>query len=242
MRILICEDEKQYSDAVVSAIHRWQRKCGSSISIDLFHSSEDMLECILKKNNYDLAFLDIQFPGEMNGLEVARELKKINEQTILVFISNYREYAIDGYQVNALRFLCKPFSDAQLFECLDIAMHQWKLTADAFLFLETKQQVFKLPYKSIHYIESRAHYLTVHLVSFESPAITVRKKLSEMIAALPDDLFVQCHQSCIVNLLYIQKISRTRAFLIDGTELPVSMKYRGNLLSRFKDFFQGEAT
>lgn len=241
MRILICEDEKQYSDAVVSAIQRWQKKEGASVSIDLFHSSEELLESIIKKQNYDLAFLDIQFPHEVNGLEVAEVLKKINEQIVLVFISSYREYAVDGYKVNALRFLCKPFSDAQIFECLDIAMRQWKLTSGSFLFLETKQQAFKLPYKSICYFESRAHYLTVQLVNSTNPAPTVRQKLSVMLSSLPNELFVQCHQSYIVNLLYVQSISRTQVFLVDGTALPMSMKYRENLLAKFKAFFQGEA-
>ena len=132
MKVLICDDERQYSDAINAAIQRWQMQQPSSIvSVDTYNSSEDMLESLKCKTIYDLAFLDIQFPGEMNGLQVARELRLLNEQMVIVFISNYEEYAIDGYRVNALRFFYKPITDEQIFECLDLSYHQWQLMVDA---------------------------------------------------------------------------------------------------------------
>lgn len=76
MRILICDDEKQCIDAIYTAIHRWSAKHSlSAIHVDTFSSSEDMLESLRNKVIYDVAFLDIQFPGEMNGLQLARELR-----------------------------------------------------------------------------------------------------------------------------------------------------------------------
>lgn len=240
MKVLICDDERQYSDAINAAIQRWQMKRPSSIvSIDTYNSSEDMLESLKCKTMYDLAFLDIQFPGEMNGLQVARELRLINEQMVIVFISNYEEYAIDGYRVNALRFFYKPITDEQIFECLDLSYHQWQLMVDACLLIESKQQMVKLAYKSIYYIESRAHYLEVHLINQNNGSIIVRQKLSDILGALPSEMFVQCHRSYIANLIYVQKISRNTVTLTNNIELPISTRYRENILEKFRAFFQG---
>lgn len=240
MHILICDDEKQYSEAIYASIQRWENNNPfSTVSVNVFTSSEDMLES-LKNNSYDLAFLDIKFPGELNGLLVAQELRNSNEQMIIVFISNYEEYAIDGYKVNAFRFFYKPISDSQIFECLDIAARQLRLTMGSFLMLETKQQLFRIPYKSILYIESQAHYLTIHLINYDKSTIVIRRKLSDLNESLPQEMFVQCHQSFIVNLLFIQRISHYQVYLTNGAQFPISVKYRNSLYSRFKSFFQGD--
>lgn len=240
MRILICDDEKKYSDLMLYAVQRWKSKnTAAEVSVDIYNSSEDMLETLGKKVVYDLAFLDIQFPGEMNGLQLAHELRLLNEQMIIVFISNYEEYAVDGYKVNALRFFFKPIQDEQVFECLDLAYHQWQLMMGSCLLVESKQQMVKLPYKSIYYIESQAHYLEFHLINQDNSNVLVRQKLADLLSSLPQEMFIQCHRSCVVNLLYVQRISKNTLTLTNGIELPVSSKYRESLLASFRLFFQG---
>lgn len=240
MRILICDDEKQYINAIYTAINRWSTKRYlSAIHIDTFSSSEDMLESLRNKMIYDVAFLDIQFPGEMNGLQLARELRTLNEQMIIVFISNYEEYAVDGYEVNALRFFYKPVSDDQIFECLDISYRQWQLLCDTYFIVESKQQLCKLPYRSILYIESQAHYIRIHSLNEGNAEMIVRKTLSEIMEHLPLEMFVRSHRSYIVNLLFVQKISRNQILLTDGSEIPMSPRNRDEVLMRFKYFFQG---
>jgi len=240
MRILICDDEKQSSDAIHAAIGRWAtHNSTSSFQIDTYASSEDMLDSLRNKIVYDIAFLDIRFPGEMNGLQLASELRALNEQMIVVFISNYEEYAIDGYKVNALRFFYKPISDSQIFECLDIAYRQWKLLINKYLLVESKQQLCRMPYRSILYLESQSHYVCIHSVSNTIKEVIVRKRLAELIEDLPTEMFVQCHRSFVINLLFVQKISRKQITLTDGTEIPISPRNRDRVLLKFKYFFQG---
>lgn len=240
MRILICDDDRQYSAAIEAAIARWaERQTMAAIHVDTYASSEDMLDSLRNKVVYDIAFLDIQFPGEMNGLQAARELRSLNAQMTIVFISNYEEYAVDGYKVNALRFFYKPISDNQVFECMDIAYRQWRLLMNTYLLVESRQQLYRIPYRSILYIDSQAHYITIHTVHKEEEEITVRKRLAEIMADLPSEMFAQCHRSFAVNLLFIQKISGRQIVLTDGTEIPMSPRNRDDVLTRFKYFFQG---
>ena len=164
----------------------------------------------------------------------------LNDQVVIVFVSNYDEYAIDGYKVNALRFLTKPISDNQVFECLDIAYRQWQITSsNSVILLETKQQMHRISNKSIVYIESRAHYLDIHTLNIENGTITIRMKIGEILKDLPSDMFVQCHQSYIINLLYVQRLTRTRVTLINNQEAPMSLKYRDAVYKKFKQLYQG---
>lgn len=241
MRTLICDDEIHYANAIKESIERWKKKTGIvSITYDVFRSSEDMLDSLRNQTIYDLVFLDIQFPTELNGLQVAKQLRMLNDQVVIVFVSNYDEYAIDGYKVNALRFLTKPISDNQVFECLDIAYRQWQITSsNSVILLETKQQMHRISNKSIVYIESRAHYLDIHTLNIENGTITIRMKIGEILKDLPSDMFVQCHQSYIINLLYVQRLTRTRVTLINNQEAPMSLKYRDAVYKKFKQLYQG---
>lgn len=241
MRILICDDEKQYSDAIRDSIYRWaSQRAVTAFSIDIHASSEDMLESLRNRAVYDIAFLDIQFPGEMNGLQIAQQLRLINEQMNIVFISNYEEYAAEGYRVNALRFFYKPVCDDQIFECMDIAYHQRRMQIDSCLVIDNKQQFYRIRYRSILYIESQTHYIHIHSADGKKEVLTFRRKIADVMQKLPDEMFVQCHRSFIVNLLYTKRISRGMIYLTDGTEIPVSPRSSEDVLNRFKNLFQGE--
>ena len=240
MRILICDDEQRFCAEVQRVVEEWKAsKDIESVFVDVYNSSEDLLEDIRNKPPYDLAFLDIQFPGEMNGLELAKLIRARNEQISIVFISNYEEYAVDGYTVSALRFFYKPVKSDQIKECLDIAWHQYHLTMGSFVMVESKQQLIRLPYKSIRFVESRAHYLEIHLTDTEESSIVIRRKLPEFLPELEAEMFVQCHRSYIVNLMYVQKIEKAAITLTDGTYVPIHIKYRENVFRAFRAFYQG---
>ncbi len=239
MRVLVCDDESLYLDAISASIQRWrmQRKV-NGIIVSTYRSSEDLLEVLERALPFDLAFLDIQFPGELSGLALAESLRKTNEQVLIVFTTHYEKYAMEGYKVNALRYLQKPVSDTQIFECLDIAYRQWKLCCDRYLTLIDSQQVCRIAYKSILYIESQAHYVDIHLAHRdETPRF--RMKLLEVLNKLPEEMFAQCHRSFAINLLYVQRISRKSIVLSDGATVPVSARFWENVLLRFKTLFQG---
>lgn len=240
MRILICDDESLYSDAICASIDRWlvDRKT-SGVVVSTYRSSEDLLEEIEQSLPYDLVFLDIQFPGELNGLMLAEYLRKINEQGLIVFTTHYEKYAMEGYKVSALRYLQKPVSDTQFFECLDIAYRQWKLWSNRCLTFVDSQQIYRIAYKSILYMETEAHYVHIHLTHGEE-TLRTRMKLSEIMAKLPETTFVQCHRSYMVNLMYVQRISRKEIALSGGIHLPISPHYWEMILTRFKALFQGE--
>lgn len=236
MKVAICDDERFYMDGIEDFVRRWQALHNVTVRISKYRSSEDLLMELEENLPEDLFFLDIQFPGEMNGLQLAQEIRRKNDQAVIVFTTNYEEYAIEGYRVNALRYLQKPISDEAVFECLDIAYRQWMMFHDTFLVVESGRSIRRISYKSIYYIESKAHYIEIHTIQ-KNEIIEVRGKLGDFMKQLPDEIFVRCHRSYLVNLLYVQTFSRSEVVLFGEEKLPVSARHQEEFMRAFKQFF-----
>lgn len=234
MRVAVCDDVQLYVDSVVKCIHDWNKS--DEIIIKTFTSSEDLCDQIGQAIPYDIVFLDIQFPGELNGMELARMLREWNEDMIIVFISGTDDYAVDGYRVNAFRYLCKPLSYESIAECLDAAYHRLTVGKKPMVFIDGKDNAV-IEGNRIFYIESQGHYLTLHLK--ENEKLTFRKKLSEIVPALPEELFASCHRSYIVNVMYIRRLIKGEIVLADGSRIPLSPRYRDKVYEKFVTYFQG---
>lgn len=221
MRIAVCDDEDVYIDAIVEAIDIWRkRRQVSSVAIQTFCSSEDLLGMIESKDWFDIIFLDIQIPDEINGLEAARRIRSFDKFAKIVFVTNYAEHVYDGYYVNALRYLCKPVFPEQVFECMDVAYTQWKLNQDTDIMLRSKNSNKKLSYTDILYLESRGHNLMFYLTDTKEP-IAIRMTLERVFDVLPSELFVRCHRSFIVNISYVRRITRVSLTMSDDRVLAI---------------------
>ena len=239
MQIALCDDDNLYLQTVQKLIETWKNESPASPAVQLqtFRSTEDLLNAWDNGRFFHMVFLDIQIPGEMSGMELARELRSRDSQLQIVFITNYSQYVYNGYEVGALRYIQKPVKKEQLFECLDIAYRQWNLHQDTALLLDTNKEKIRLLYKEILYLEISGHYITIRTV--DGTEYYVRNTIEKMQQLLPEDLFIRCHRSYLVNLMYIRKLSRSSLILTNEKQIPVGVRQRENLESRFMDYYQG---
>ena len=241
MRIAICDDERIYRSSVSDAVNKWGLvKKNIAMSICSYASCEDILEALSNGDYFDIIFLDIQIPNEMSGLELARRIRQHNNTTIIVFITNYAEYACYGYQVNALRYICKPINEDQISECLEVAYLQWVYGQKEQLTLNTLHGIYVLKIRDILYVEAQSHRISFHNIS-RKEELSVRMSMNQLCENLPEGLLIKCHRSYLVNILYIRKILRTTLTLADGTELPIGKQNREALMRMFEKFYQGTA-
>lgn len=239
MRIAVCDDETFYQIAIMEAIEVWCNQRGiSSIVVQCFHSSEDLLNTMEKQQQFDIIFLDIQIPNEMSGLELAKQIRMINEYTQIVFETNYAQYACEGYHVNALRYLCKPIHPSQVAECLDIAYRQWKVMQGENIVLHDHRGKIVLLYKSILCMEAKGHFVKVYQMSAEEPLL-IRMTLNQIYDMLPHTLFIKCQRSFIINILYVRRITQAAVTLANGQDIPVGKRYRDSLVAAFDLYYQG---
>lgn len=239
MHVVVCEDEFYYSDAIVCAIQNWSKTSQHpDIRCSVTASSEDLLERWEKGMHIDLLFLDIEIPGEMNGMTLAQTIRASGKPLSIVFVTNYDHYVYEGYTVNALRYLRKPIRESEIAACMDSAYKNFMLLANDKLVIDCPNQHYVFSSSEIIYIEAQAHYLTFYLGTTDD-APRLRAKFGDVLSRLPPDLFVQCHRSTVVNLLYIRRFTKDAVYLSTGQKIPISQTYFTRLQAAFSRYYQG---
>ncbi len=213
-RIAICEDEETERAYLSSLVRSWAEQSGYTIDLTIFDSAEAFLFHYAEEKDYDLLLLDIEM-GEMDGVSLAKRVRKENEMVQILFITGYSEYIADGYEVAALHYLMKPVNRDKLFEVLDRAVQKLRKN-ERTLTLSLPEETVRVPLYEIRYLDVRQNYTTVH----GKQDYTVKKTLREL-EPLLDDRFFRIGRSCILNLLFIQRVTRIDVFLTDGTVLPL---------------------
>ncbi len=238
MQIWICEDDAMYRASIQQKIKNWSIFSGiSDVETTVFHSSEDLWEKWTSGFTPHLILLDIEIPNELSGLEIARRIRAFDTMVPIVFITNYSEYACQGYTVNALRYLKKPIHEAELFPCLDIAYRHYILLHQDCSILSLSDEHVVLRYAEILYIEAHSPNIEIKLVN-NLNSIVVRYRLSRLAEHLPPELFSFCHRSYIVNLAQIRTLRKSKLILCNDECLPISEKYADELIDRFNKYHQ----
>ena len=209
----------------------------------------------LEQDTVDAIFCDINMP-DLNGMDF---VKSLVTPPLIVFTTAYAEYAVEGFKVNAVDYLLKPFGlqDFQraanrLKERLEgntpvvsssvastpVVSSLPTDTSDDTIFLKTEYRIVKVSISDIRYVEAMSEYLKVHIVSDSRPIITLlsMKKMEER---LPD-YFMRIHRSYIVNLKMIQEVNKNRIIMDKDTYLPIGDMYKDTFQQYLDTKFLGK--
>ena len=227
--IAICDDEEKQRVYIKSLVERWLRQTFHHVKIQEYASSEQFLF----EQAYDrtqILFLDIEME-KMDGIALAREIRKHNRQMQIIFVTGDMEYIQEGYDVEALHYLLKPVSQEKIDSVLERAVERLK-TADAVFLVECGGEVLRLPLKEIRFIESNRNYNIIHADN----DYEMRGTLSELEEKL-DEAFVRVGRSYLVNLNYVRRIGKTELILNTGENLPVPRGSYKKLNEAFIKYF-----
>ena len=184
----------------------------------------------LENDTVDAIFCDINMP-DLNGMDF---VKSLTVPPLVVFTTAYSEYAVEGFRVNAVDYLLKPFglqefqraANRVLERCSDTSLtsHPSSLPSDDTLFLKTDYRIVKVSIPQIRYVEAMSEYLKVWIEGEVKPIITLlsMKKMEER---LPD-YFMRIHRSYIINLNMIQEVNKNRVIMDAETYLPIGDMYK----------------
>ena len=179
----------------------------------------------LEHDTADAIFCDINMP-DLNGMDF---VKSLTVPPLVVFTTAYSEYAVEGFRVNAVDYLLKPFGLQDFMRAANrlrdrLAPQPQDTSDDDTLFLKTDYRMVKVAISAIRYVEGMSEYLKVWLDGEPKPIITLlsMKKLEER---LPD-CFMRIHRSYIVNLTKIQEVNKNRVILDADTSLPIGDLYK----------------
>ena len=198
---------------------------------------------ILEQDVIDVMFIDINMP-DLNGLDFVRTLVA---PPLVVFTTAYSEYAIDGYKVNAVDYLLKPFGMDEFLRAANKVKQQYDLTHttevskvddnDA-MFLKTEHRIVRININNIRYIEGMSEYLKIYLK--DAKPIVVLLSMKKMEERLPSHSFMRIHRSYIINLNEIQEVNKNRVILDADTFLPIGDLYREQLNQYIESKFLGK--
>lgn len=227
-RLAICEDDDVTRKELHSLCHDILTEDGIGHEIMEFLSAQELERVLTEESDpFDLLLLDIKMEG-MTGMELAQLLRRRGDRVSIVFITGDENYLPEGYSVQPIHFLLKPISKGALANALRI---DWKINQQLkTVILRIGCQTVSLPLADIRYIESYNHNIIVHQTEGDR---SYRFSLSKIEQQLPPGGFFRCHNSFLVNMQYIEEISRTELLLRGGIRLPIGRTYYKSLQSAF---------
>lgn len=205
--------------------------------LTLVKSCHDAFEAMetLAEEEVDLIFVDINMP-DLNGLDFVRSLIV---KPLVVFTTAYSEYAVEGFKVDAVDYLLKPFEFQDLLKAADKARKQYEyhlldqgdgegissLVKNGMLFVKSEYRMIRINIEDIKYIEGMSEYVRIFVTGEEKPVVTLMS-LQKLEERLPVQLFMRVHRSYIVNLRKITEISRLRIIFDKNTYIPIGENYK----------------
>ncbi|MDD6302054.1 MAG: LytTR family DNA-binding domain-containing protein [Bacillales bacterium] len=214
-RIIIVDDNKNDQDKLSSCIQKFYESIEDTCEISCFFDGVEMLKHF--NNRFDMIFLDIDMPG-IDGISVAKKIREIDEDVVIIFVSNLPQFALKGYEVAALDFIVKPYDYANIEHRLKranrIRIH--KEVEPLILKVSSKTEI--VPLKTILYVEKDANYIIFHT---ENDQYTVRGSLADFETVLLNNNFSYCVKGVIVNLSKVIKIANDSVYIKD-ISLPLS--------------------
>lgn len=213
-KIAICDDVDADRRYVSDMVKSWAAHDGHTVHTDTFSSAESFLFHYAEESDYDILLLDIEM-GAMDGVTMAKQLRKENDTVQIIFITGYSDYISEGYEVAALHYLVKPVKKEKLFSVLDRAAEKL-MRNERVLNFEVGGEMVRVPIYQIRYAEVFGNYVTVHAAS----DIHIKMTLGEIEKQL-DDRFYRVGRSAVVNLTQISRVTRTEIVLADGTAIPL---------------------
>ena len=212
-RIALCDDAPAFLSLLENLVGEWAAARGDEALLTAFASAEE-LWMDGGETKWDMMLLDIEMSG-MDGVTLARDIRRRDEVVQIIFVTGYSEYISDGYEVGALHYLMKPVNRDKLFSVLDRAADKLRKN-ERTLDLDLGDELVRVPLHQIRYLDVRLNYVTVHA----REDYTVKRPLRDFDGAL-DERFFRVGRGCVINLTCVRRVTRTAAYLIDGTVIPL---------------------
>ena len=225
-KVAICDDEATALQLNTLLTENSLKEEGIPYELVAFNDIQEMTDALVRPGQpYDLLITDILATG-ITGIEAAERLRSIGDKLDIIFISSTAEYALEGYKVQALRYLKKPVDIEQLKEAILISYR--KTSQKDGLSLNCDGKLYSIRYDEIVYAESQARDVELTL---KDRRLVTHMKISDFEKLLPDQFF-RCHRSYIVNLLEVENIERYQATMKNQDYIPISQQLYTEMKNR----------
>ena len=235
MRIAVCDDEERYRIELKTILNKLL--INADCEVDTF-SDGNFLVPAFRESPYDLLFLDIEMP-EIDGITLAKKLRSLSEKVYIVFLTSHIEYALEGYEVNALRYLTKPVSIDKLKEVLSYVRQ--RETASRQIIIKEDGEKIVIDINDVVYMEAMNQ--NVRIVTGSSEHV-IRYNISDFEEQLKNDGFYRIHRGYLISLSKVKKLAKSDVIMELGKDevlLPVSRSNLKPLKEALYSYVEGTA-
>ncbi|WP_058306125.1 LytR/AlgR family response regulator transcription factor [Gracilibacillus massiliensis] len=215
IRIAIVEDDVKYQQQLTEYLRRFEEEKEEILTIETYSDGDEIVKNY--QSNYDVILMDIQM-NFMDGMSAAEEIRYLDAEVIIIFITNSTQYAIKGYEVNALDYILKPISYFQFSERLSRAVDRINRKKTHYLTINIKGGVKRLEVSDIYYVESQGHNLLFKTQKEEFVTAGTMKELEKELGSYH---FFRAHKGYLINLEHVEGMSNNCA-VVRGEKLLVS--------------------
>lgn len=231
LQLLLCDDDRAAAPKLKASIEQTAQALGTPVNVFLCHAEESIPPQVLA--GCDIAFLDVDLgTNSSGGLHVAGTLRQANPACVILFVTHYIEYAPEGYEVGAFRYLLKRDIPAKLPVYLAQAIEEAARRRRTVSF-SCGGEVIRLELARILYIEASLRRVRVYLEHSDRPPFEFYATLGELERSLGPAGFLRIQRSYLVNMQKIRRLQNYKVLLTDGTELPASEKHFQTIKSTY---------
>lgn len=232
-RILIVEDELDAATALRNAIERYGKEHDEQFQIGWMRNTID-----LDRPAFDLIFMDIDL-GVENGMEDAEEIRKFDTKTPIIFVTNLAQYAVRGYQVNALDFIVKPFTYGSFSLRMDRAMEVMRRQSDRTITVHARDGISLFSASDLVRVWVRGHNVNYELSGGRT--VVARGSLSETEKMLGGAPFLRISSGCIINMAHVRGVHEAAVTMSDKSVCYISRANKRRCLEEISRYLGGGA-
>lgn len=233
MKIAVVDDNPKDGGLLKKYIEKYALEKKLDCEVYQYGDGLDFLDHM--DQDFDIVFMDIEMP-HLDGIQTARKMRETDETTVLVFITNLAQYAIHGYEVNAIEFMVKPVGYYNFSDKMAKALKFVKRNTEKTMLFKNNDIVTKLPVSKILYLEKDKNYIIFHT---EDGDFRERGSMAEMEEKLSGMGFSKCIAGCLVNLRYVTRMEKDVVWIRD-ISLPMSRTQRKVFAKEFVEFLGGD--
>jgi DNA-binding LytR/AlgR family response regulator len=234
-RVALVDDEAVQLDLLQKMLSEYGEEHGVFLSFETFASAEAFLFHFEEDKAFDLLVLDIEM-GDMNGMDLARQLRKQNHDIKLLFVTGYTDYIGQGYEVSAMDYILKPVKKEKLFAVID-RFRKTLPEKKTYLLLDTAEGMKRIQNADILYLEASRHQT---LVVAKGETMETSQAFGYFEDILPSAEFIKIHRSYLVNLAHIARIGKQGIVLDDESTLPISRRRYKDVNQAFIAYYKKE--
>lgn len=236
LRIAICDDEQIFLNELEICIDNYLNKIFVEHSIEIFYDGTSLEKAYYEGNQFDILYLDIAM-NTMNGIEVAKSIRKIDRNVILIYVSSYDSYYIQLFEVEPFRFIKKPIQKNEVQNITQQA-YERVIEKDVYFMYKYNKIIGKILLNNILYFESIGRIIYIHNLSetlkYYGRLDDVERRLKN--CKIP---FLRIHKSYYVNFRYIDQVTFSKVILTD-VELQISKERQMYIRKKYLEILEGE--